>query len=219
MKKNQREVLILTGLFVMLWCSCHIADLIVLYKSLTTYHSPHLYGPLHHPEPFSKPVNKRKFPSLWWWIVALLEPSHITLTVFVNETAGLRPVWNTNGYMNGTWIQDRVDYSASEPHQVEKQLELIDLYLWNFLRKYCTYTVEISAKFYMKSFNLYHRLFCKPVALSQRKEALPWTMSTSSGTGLVITLSQPPPQPVRPRPPLLLPPPWTAALNEVTLGK
>lgn len=47
-------------------------------------------------------------------------PSDVTLTVFVNETAGLRPVWNTSGYMNRTWIQDRVDYSASGPHQVKQ---------------------------------------------------------------------------------------------------
>ncbi|XP_044077011.1 MAM and LDL-receptor class A domain-containing protein 1 isoform X2 [Siniperca chuatsi] len=45
-------------------------------------------------------------------------PSVITLTVFVNETAGLRHVWNTSGYMNNTWIQDRVDYSASGLHQI-----------------------------------------------------------------------------------------------------
>ncbi|KAM9349890.1 apical endosomal glycoprotein [Symphorus nematophorus] len=45
-------------------------------------------------------------------------PSGITLTVFVNETAGLRPLWNTNGYMNGTWIRDRVDYNSSGIHQI-----------------------------------------------------------------------------------------------------
>ncbi|TKS79616.1 LDL-receptor class A domain-containing protein 2 Skeletal organic matrix MAM and [Collichthys lucidus] len=45
-------------------------------------------------------------------------PSDIILTVFVNETAGLRPVWNTSAYRNGTWIRDRVDYNASEPHQI-----------------------------------------------------------------------------------------------------
>ncbi|XP_039670520.1 MAM and LDL-receptor class A domain-containing protein 1 [Perca fluviatilis] len=46
------------------------------------------------------------------------KPSFITLTVFVNETAGLHPVWNTTGYMNHTWIQDRVDYNASGRHQI-----------------------------------------------------------------------------------------------------
>ncbi|XP_034743360.1 MAM and LDL-receptor class A domain-containing protein 1 [Etheostoma cragini] len=46
------------------------------------------------------------------------KPSFITLTVFVNETAGLHPVWNTNGFMNNTWIQDRVDYNASGRHQI-----------------------------------------------------------------------------------------------------
>lgn len=45
-------------------------------------------------------------------------PSDITLTVFVNDTSGLRPVWNTNGYMNDTWIQDKVDYNASGRHQI-----------------------------------------------------------------------------------------------------
>ncbi|XP_067330349.1 MAM and LDL-receptor class A domain-containing protein 2 [Channa argus] len=45
-------------------------------------------------------------------------PSVITLTVFVNDTAGLRSVWNTSGYMNNTWIQDRVDYRSSGPHQI-----------------------------------------------------------------------------------------------------
>nr|XP_033506790.1 MAM and LDL-receptor class A domain-containing protein 1 [Epinephelus lanceolatus] len=53
-------------------------------------------------------------------------PSYITLTVFVNETAGLRPVWNTNGYLNKTWIQDRVDYSASGPHQIILQARCPD---------------------------------------------------------------------------------------------
>lgn len=45
-------------------------------------------------------------------------PSDLTLTVFVNETAELRPVWNTSGYMNETWLRGRVDYSSSEPHQI-----------------------------------------------------------------------------------------------------
>ncbi|XP_054624893.1 MAM and LDL-receptor class A domain-containing protein 1 [Dunckerocampus dactyliophorus] len=45
-------------------------------------------------------------------------PSGVTLTVFVNETSGLRPVWTMNGYLNGTWIQCKVDYSASGPHQI-----------------------------------------------------------------------------------------------------
>ncbi|XP_061588557.1 MAM and LDL-receptor class A domain-containing protein 2 [Cololabis saira] len=45
-------------------------------------------------------------------------PSVITLTVFVNETAGLRPVWVTNGHTNNSWIQGRVDYSASGPHNI-----------------------------------------------------------------------------------------------------
>ncbi|XP_038573588.1 MAM and LDL-receptor class A domain-containing protein 1 [Micropterus salmoides] len=49
---------------------------------------------------------------------AVNRPSAIKLTVLVNETAGLRSVWNTSGYMNGTWIQDRVDYSASGLHQI-----------------------------------------------------------------------------------------------------
>ncbi|XP_057713068.1 MAM and LDL-receptor class A domain-containing protein 1 [Corythoichthys intestinalis] len=45
-------------------------------------------------------------------------PSSITLTVIVNETSGLRPVWNTTGFMNSSWIQDNVDYMASGPHQI-----------------------------------------------------------------------------------------------------
>ncbi|XP_076601190.1 MAM and LDL-receptor class A domain-containing protein 1 [Chaetodon auriga] len=51
-------------------------------------------------------------------------PTVITLTVFVKETAGLRPVWNTTGYLNDTWIQARVDYSASGPHQIILQAQL-----------------------------------------------------------------------------------------------
>ncbi|XP_061879772.1 MAM and LDL-receptor class A domain-containing protein 1 isoform X1 [Entelurus aequoreus] len=46
------------------------------------------------------------------------KPSDITLTVFVNETSGLRPIWSMNGYLNNTWIQSKVDYSASGPHQI-----------------------------------------------------------------------------------------------------
>nr|XP_057907663.1 MAM and LDL-receptor class A domain-containing protein 1-like [Doryrhamphus excisus] len=45
-------------------------------------------------------------------------PSGVTLTVFVNDTSGLHPVWKTNGYLNNTWIQCRVDYNASGPHQI-----------------------------------------------------------------------------------------------------
>lgn len=48
----------------------------------------------------------------------LLEPSDITLRVFVEDTDGLRLVLETNGYMNNTWIQERVDYNASRPHKV-----------------------------------------------------------------------------------------------------
>ncbi|XP_028283475.1 MAM and LDL-receptor class A domain-containing protein 2 [Parambassis ranga] len=56
------------------------------------------------------------------WHYALMwltnAPSAFTLTVFVNESVGLRPIWNTNGFLNNTWIMDRVDYSASGPHQI-----------------------------------------------------------------------------------------------------
>ncbi|KAM8850746.1 MAM and LDL-receptor class A domain-containing protein 1 isoform 2-T2 [Spinachia spinachia] len=45
-------------------------------------------------------------------------PSDITLDVFVNETTGLRHVWATNGFLNVTWIQARVDYNAAGPHQI-----------------------------------------------------------------------------------------------------
>uniref|UniRef100_G3PY20 MAM domain-containing protein n=2 Tax=Gasterosteus aculeatus aculeatus TaxID=481459 RepID=G3PY20_GASAC len=45
-------------------------------------------------------------------------PSDITLNVLVNETTGLRPVWTTNGFSNKPWMQDRVDYNASGPHQI-----------------------------------------------------------------------------------------------------
>ncbi|XP_041849179.1 MAM and LDL-receptor class A domain-containing protein 2 [Melanotaenia boesemani] len=51
-------------------------------------------------------------------------PSYITLTVFINEADELRPVWNTSGYTNSTWILDRVDYSASGPHQIILQAML-----------------------------------------------------------------------------------------------
>jgi len=52
-------------------------------------------------------------------MLVLPDPSDINLTVFINETAELRPVWSTMGYMNNTWILDRVDYSASGPHKVD----------------------------------------------------------------------------------------------------
>uniref|UniRef100_A0A3Q3EFD0 MAM and LDL-receptor class A domain-containing protein 2-like n=2 Tax=Kryptolebias marmoratus TaxID=37003 RepID=A0A3Q3EFD0_KRYMA len=45
-------------------------------------------------------------------------PSYITLTVFVNEMGELRPLFNTSGFVNNTWIQDRVEYSASGQHQI-----------------------------------------------------------------------------------------------------
>ncbi|XP_034411292.1 MAM and LDL-receptor class A domain-containing protein 2 [Cyclopterus lumpus] len=55
------------------------------------------------------------------------KPSYVTLTVFVNETTGLRPVWTTNGFMNDTWIQDRVDYNSSGPHQIILQAHCTEL--------------------------------------------------------------------------------------------
>nr|XP_046265191.1 MAM and LDL-receptor class A domain-containing protein 1 isoform X2 [Scatophagus argus] len=60
---------------------------------------------------------------LWHYAESWLNegPLHINLTVFVNETAGLRSIWNTRGYKNKTWIHERVDYSASEPHQIVLQ--------------------------------------------------------------------------------------------------
>ncbi|XP_077580663.1 MAM and LDL-receptor class A domain-containing protein 2 [Stigmatopora nigra] len=45
-------------------------------------------------------------------------PSHVTLSVIVNETTGLRQVWNTTGFMNSTWIQEKVHFTASGPHQI-----------------------------------------------------------------------------------------------------
>nr|XP_020447005.1 MAM and LDL-receptor class A domain-containing protein 1-like isoform X2 [Monopterus albus] len=53
-------------------------------------------------------------------------PSFAALTVYVNETAGLKSVWNTNGYLNDTWIQDRVDYNSSGPHQIILQASCPD---------------------------------------------------------------------------------------------
>ncbi|XP_061652622.1 MAM and LDL-receptor class A domain-containing protein 2 isoform X2 [Phyllopteryx taeniolatus] len=57
---------------------------------------------------------------LWHWAEGWGDekPSDVTLTVFVNETSGLRQIWNTRGFLNSTWIQDKVDYSASGPHQI-----------------------------------------------------------------------------------------------------
>ncbi|XP_047444387.1 MAM and LDL-receptor class A domain-containing protein 2 isoform X2 [Mugil cephalus] len=46
------------------------------------------------------------------------KPSDITLTVYVSDTAGLHPVWNTSGFANSTWIRDRVDYSSPGPHKI-----------------------------------------------------------------------------------------------------
>ncbi|KAI3374795.1 hypothetical protein L3Q82_021349, partial [Scortum barcoo] len=81
-------------------------------------------------------------------------PTPITLTVFVNETAGLRPVWSTCGVSLRTWTQDRIDYNASGPHKI-----------------------QIS--------------FYKLIPRTQHYTALPWMTSTSSGTALVMLLSQP----------------------------
>lgn len=43
----------------------------------------------------------------------------IKLSVFVSDSVGLHPVWNTYGYINKSWIQARVDYSVKSPHQVQ----------------------------------------------------------------------------------------------------
>ncbi|XP_041658947.1 MAM and LDL-receptor class A domain-containing protein 1 [Cheilinus undulatus] len=45
-------------------------------------------------------------------------PSYITLTLFVNESTEMRAVWSTNGFTNESWIQARVDYNSSGPHQI-----------------------------------------------------------------------------------------------------
>ncbi|KAM3603666.1 uncharacterized protein V6R79_000320 [Siganus canaliculatus] len=45
-------------------------------------------------------------------------PSYITLTMFVKETEGLRPIWSTKGMINGSWIQARLDYNSSVTHQI-----------------------------------------------------------------------------------------------------
>ncbi|XP_028297170.1 MAM and LDL-receptor class A domain-containing protein 2 isoform X2 [Gouania willdenowi] len=45
-------------------------------------------------------------------------PSDVTLTVFLNESSALHPLWNTSGFVNNTWIRDRVDYSASSSHKI-----------------------------------------------------------------------------------------------------
>ncbi|KAF7668436.1 hypothetical protein LDENG_00014610 [Lucifuga dentata] len=70
----------------------------------------------------SEPMEPTERACLEFWHYAdgwaLNRPSDITLTVFVNETAGLRSVWNTSGYINDTWIQARVDYKASGLHQI-----------------------------------------------------------------------------------------------------
>ncbi|XP_074544676.1 MAM and LDL-receptor class A domain-containing protein 1 [Halichoeres trimaculatus] len=60
---------------------------------------------------------------IWHYVQGWIStgPSSITLTVFVNETAGLRPVWSTKGFANHSWIRDRVDYNATGLHQVVLQ--------------------------------------------------------------------------------------------------
>ncbi|KAM8838449.1 MAM and LDL-receptor class A domain-containing protein 2 isoform 2-T2 [Synchiropus picturatus] len=45
-------------------------------------------------------------------------PSDITFTVLVSESGGLRTIFETNGFTNSSWIQDKVDYSSPEPHQL-----------------------------------------------------------------------------------------------------
>ncbi|MED6241113.1 hypothetical protein ATANTOWER_028659 [Ataeniobius toweri] len=48
-------------------------------------------------------------------------PSDITLTVFVREAGQLRPLFYTNGYLNSSWIQDRVNYNSTGLHQIVLQ--------------------------------------------------------------------------------------------------
>lgn len=51
-------------------------------------------------------------------VLVLPGPTKIQLLVFVNDSDGLRPLWNINGNMNNSWIQARVNYSTKSPHQV-----------------------------------------------------------------------------------------------------
>lgn len=44
-----------------------------------------------------------------------------SLTVFVNEASGLRPVWNTSGLTTRSWTRERVDYNAAGLHQIVLQ--------------------------------------------------------------------------------------------------
>lgn len=48
----------------------------------------------------------------------LSDHSKIQLLVFVNDSDSVYPVLNTFGFMNSSWIQERVDYSAERPHRV-----------------------------------------------------------------------------------------------------
>ncbi|XP_014854147.1 PREDICTED: MAM and LDL-receptor class A domain-containing protein 2-like [Poecilia mexicana] len=45
-------------------------------------------------------------------------PSAIILTVFLSEAGVLHPLFSTNGYMNSTWFQDRVNYNSSSLHKI-----------------------------------------------------------------------------------------------------
>ncbi|CAL8367268.1 unnamed protein product [Boreogadus saida] len=54
-------------------------------------------------------------------------PTKIELTMFVNDSTGLHAVWTTNGFLNRTWIQARVDYNSSEVHQIVLQAKCLSI--------------------------------------------------------------------------------------------
>lgn len=60
-------------------------------------------------------------------------PSDITLTVFLSEAGVLHPLFSTNGYMNSTWIEDRVNYNSSSLHKVTYLEFYITFSLFHFL--------------------------------------------------------------------------------------
>ncbi|TNM98369.1 hypothetical protein fugu_014615 [Takifugu bimaculatus] len=88
------------------------------------------FNPISHPKSDKEQVARlesetmdaveRACLEVWYYAAGWLTDYHseIQLLVFVNDSDSVYPVLNTFGFMNSSWIQERVDYSAERPHRL-----------------------------------------------------------------------------------------------------
>lgn len=91
----------------------------------------------------------------------------------MSEAGEQRLVGEAKGYTNRTWILDRMDYSASGPHQVGTQSD--------------DFCVNGNVAYLTVNY-LHGRFLYKPGIQSWRTKSLHWMISTLSETDIVMPL-------------------------------